>query len=417
MRDEKLESYVLSSALLDPKCALAVCNQAEEIFTVPNYRELRNVIASLVERKIDISLVTIRIESVSAAATAAAMNIEFMQSSRQWRNALEKLITMHNDREMLHAIEATKNVCSEMGAMAARSFLDNSIRSIQNRMRMPTESLGDYTAEEVYEPAKFVPSCIEEFDEKAAGFVHGLTIIGGRPSVGKTAVALAAMIRMSSCGERPLFFSMEMPRKDLAKRALAAAAKVNLFNLMRGQLSDEERRRCDMFWPSVKKALQNIRVRQGVIGLDDFLLTTRQEIEMNGATCVFADHIGLLRMPNNDMQRYLQIREITRETKAFAMAYDLPAILLSQLRRPENEDREPSLHDLKESGAIEEDADTVLLLHSSPTMRENHQMRMILGKNRNGPTGAMDVTFIRKYMQFGPWAGAGYAETMIQEGG
>ena len=62
MRDEKLETYVLSSAMLDPKCAIAVCNQAEEIFTVPKYRELRNVLASLVERKVDISLVTIRID-------------------------------------------------------------------------------------------------------------------------------------------------------------------------------------------------------------------------------------------------------------------------------------------------------------------------------------------------------------------
>ena len=410
MRDEKLETYVLSSAMLDPKCAIAVCNQAEEIFTVPKYRELRNVLASLVERKVDISLVTIRIDSPEAAATAAALNLDFMQSSRQWRSALEKLVAMYVDREMIHAIEASKNVCTDMGAMAARSFLDTTMRNIQNKMRMPAVSLGDYEVEEVYAPAKYVPSCIEEFDEKAAGFVHGLTIIGGRPSVGKTAVALAAMIRMAQRGERPLFFSMEMPRKDLAKRALAAAAKVNLFNLMRGQLSEEERRRCEMHWPAVKKALENIRVREGVIGLDDFLLTTRQEIEMNGVTCVFGDHIGLFRMPNNDMQRYLQIREITRETKAFAMAYDIPAILLSQLRRPENEDREPSLHDLKESGAIEEDADTVLLLHSSPTMRENHQMRMILGKNRNGPTGAMYVTFIRKHMQFGPWCGAGYAE-------
>ena len=411
MNDAKLEKYVAHAALLDPRCANAVAMHDAELFTMPEYRRLRDAIVSLVEKNTDVTMVTLHIEDPEAAQVAAKMSTG-MVSSTQWRSALDKLASLHESREYMNAIEQSKGVCKEAGAAMAKQYVEDTMKRIISRSRHPVSSMGEIEIADVLEAAPFIESGIDEFDERASGYVHGLTVIGGRPSVGKTAVALISMVRVAAKGTKVLFFSMEMRKSELAKRALAAAARVDLYALMTGRLNSAEKMRCEAAWPGVQAAVKNILVKEGITSLGDYLRTSRAMLESHNVGLICADHIGLFRVESKD-QRYIQIREITRESKAFATDYNVPVVLLSQLRRPENEDREPSLHDLKESGAIEEDADTVLLLHASPTMRQNHQLKLILGKNRNGPTGHVDVTFIRSMMRIGAWAGHGYAENVV----
>lgn len=260
-----------------------------------------------------------------------------------------------------------------------------------------------------------VPSGFHDLDRMLAGFQPGdLVVVAARPSVGKTAFALdvvrnAAIGHAVPCG----IVSLEMSQRQLTQRLLAAEGRVDMQKLRRGGLSGDEHQRL---------AAAAGHVNSAPIYIDDHPAANLTEMCAKIERLWVREHIGLavidylqlIRVMGNDDRRH-QIDEITRTLKALAGRLDIPIMLLSQLSRaPETRtNHQPMLSDLRESGGIEQDADVVLFLYrpemyltgsSAKEVAERESMEgiaeLIVGKQRNGPTGPISLYFKKEYTRF-----------------
>jgi len=263
-----------------------------------------------------------------------------------------------------------------------------------------------------------VPSGFERLDELTGGFQNSdLIIIAGRPSQGKTALALsiarnAALDRAKKTGVG--IFSLEMSEQQLIVRMLAAIAKVDAHSLRTGRLPEES-------WKNLSRNVG--KLADAKIYLDDTpslgilelrakarRLKAEHEIDL-----VIVDYLQLVQGPRNSESREREISMISRSLKALAKELGIPVIALSQLNRAleSRTDRRPMLADLRESGAIEQDADVVLFVHRPETYGiteiKDEELGMIptegiaeiiIGKQRNGPTGIIRLQFHKKYAGF-----------------
>jgi replicative DNA helicase len=246
-----------------------------------------------------------------------------------------------------------------------------------------------------------------ELDDLTAGFQgQQLIILAARPSMGKTAFALnlcehAAVERRSGV----LFVSLEMGQLELAERLLCARSKVDGHKLRTGQgLGTRE-------MALLGKAYDEMR--EAPLFIDDTPARTMMQITANARRLklrhniglIVVDYIQLIDSDDSRDSRQEQIAKISRRLKTLARELDVPVIALSQLNRgvENREDRRPRMADLRESGAIEQDADMVLLLHRPEYYDANDQpgiAELIVAKNRNGATGTVKLTFLRKNMRF-----------------
>lgn len=246
-----------------------------------------------------------------------------------------------------------------------------------------------------------------ELDEMLGGFQPGqLIIIAARPSMGKTAFALNicdhASVENKTC---TLFVSLEMGRVELAERLLGARARVDGNKLRKGHnLGTRE-------LTLLGKAYNEFS--QSPIFIDDTpardilqITASARRLKMrNNLGMIVLDYIQLVDSEDSRDSRQEQIAKISRRLKALARSLKIPVIALSQLNRAvENrEDRRPRMADLRESGAIEQDADIVLLLHRPEYYDPNDQpgiAEVIVAKNRNGPTGSEKLTFLKNITRF-----------------
>lgn len=254
-----------------------------------------------------------------------------------------------------------------------------------------------------------VPSGFIDLDHMTAGLQNGdLIVIAGRPSMGKTALA-ANLVEAAALGERKLpavVFSMEMSSEQLANRFLASLSHVDLQKIRTGKLTDED-------WPRVTSALDLLN--RSKIFLDDGAALTPAELR---ARCrrlkrehdvgfVVVDYLQLMHVPATSENRATEISEISRSLKALARELEVPVVALSQLNRSleSRTNRRPLLSDLRESGAIEQDADLILFIYRDEVYNEESEDRgkaeIIVGKQRNGPTGTVTLTFLGHIAKFG----------------
>ena len=248
-----------------------------------------------------------------------------------------------------------------------------------------------------------VRTLYKDLDIRTAGFQRGdLIIIGARPSMGETALALniaanAAQVNPGAI----LIFSLEMPEEQLAMRMLAAKAKVPIQKQKTGNLTNSE-------WSSLNEASQYFRNQK--IFIDDTpgikiseMLSRARKIDQDvGLTLIIVDYIQLIQAAGKSESRQLEVAEISRKLKAMARELNVPVIALSQLSRQveRRDDKRPSLSDIRESGAIEADADLVMFLYREGYYnREVNQedtredVEIIIAKHRNGPTGEFKLAF------------------------
>ncbi|NOZ03079.1 MAG: replicative DNA helicase, partial [FCB group bacterium] len=252
-----------------------------------------------------------------------------------------------------------------------------------------------------------VPSGLVDLDEKTAGFQPGdLIIIAGRPGMGKTALALS-MARNAAVenGEAVGIFSLEMANHQLAMRLLCAEAKVDSHLVRTGRLPKAQ-------WKNL--SLHVGTLAEAPIYLDDTPAITVLELRAKArrlkaehdVKMIIVDYLQLMQGPKGVESRQQEISVISRSLKALAKELDIPVVALSQLSRAvENRsDRRPQLSDLRESGAIEQDADVVLFLYRAYLYTQDEEDRgkaqVIIAKQRNGPTGTVDVTFIDRFARF-----------------
>jgi len=252
-----------------------------------------------------------------------------------------------------------------------------------------------------------VPSGLVDLDEMTSGFQDGdLVIIAGRPGMVKTALALS-MIRNASLDAKVGvgMFSLEMANHQLAMRLLCAEARVDSHYVRTGKLPSKLWRNLSVSAGSLEDAPIYLDDTPALSVLELRAKARRLKAEHN-INMIVVDYLQLMQGPKGVESRQQEISVISRSLKALAKELNIPVIALSQLSRAveQRADRKPQLSDLRESGAIEQDADVVIFLYRpwiySQEDEDEGKAEVIIAKQRNGPTGTIQASFISKYARF-----------------
>src|SRR6267142_996427 len=254
-----------------------------------------------------------------------------------------------------------------------------------------------------------VPTGYAKLDEMTSGLQGGdLIVIAGRPSMGKTALALNFAEHIAVDNGLPVaIFSMEMSSTQLAMRMLGSIARVDQHKMRTGRISDKE-------WSDLTEAMA--KLHDAPIYIDETGALTALEVrararrlkrEYSKLGLVVIDYLQLMSATSQGENRATEISEISRSLKAMAKELEVPVIALSQLSRAveQRNDRRPMMSDLRESGAIEQDADVIFFIYReevySPDKEEaKGRAEIIIGKQRNGPIGRVDLTFLGRFTRF-----------------
>ncbi len=268
------------------------------------------------------------------------------------------------------------------------------------------------TIEQLYEKKALitgVPTGYDELDQLTSGFQNSdLIIIAGRPSMGKTALAINIAQNASiKTGIPVAIYSLEMSREQLALRMLASEARVDSQRLRKGFLGETD-------WPKLTTAAGTLS--DAAIFIDDTPAISVLEMKAkarrlkaeHGLGLIVLDYLQLMRGRNASMPREQEISEISRSLKSLAKELNVPVVALSQLNRQveARTDKRPQMADLRESGAIEQDADVIVFIYrdevynKSEDSPEKGLAEIIVGKQRNGPTGKVKLSFLKDYTRF-----------------
>lgn len=244
-----------------------------------------------------------------------------------------------------------------------------------------------------------------DLDAKTLGLQPGdLIIIAGRPSMGKTAIALNLAEYAAIELEKPVMvFSMEMGQHALAKRSIASVGKINMGSIRSGRLTDEDFSR--MSYAVGKLAHAKLTIDETpALSVTQIRSRARRLARKSGLAMIVVDYIQLARGTGDSREQ--EIASISRGLKGIAKELNVPVVALSQLSRKveERSDKRPMMSDLRESGAIEQDADLILMMYRdeyyNPESIERGVAEVIIGKQRNGETGTVKLGFEGAYSRF-----------------
>jgi len=257
-----------------------------------------------------------------------------------------------------------------------------------------------------------------ELDDKTCGLQNGeMIIIAGRPSMGKTSIALNMAEHIGAIDRLPVaIFSLEMGRQQLAERFLCSIGEIDAQKVRKGMLSTED-------YEKLQRACAELY--EAPIYIDDTSTLTPLELRAKSRRlkslydirCVMVDYLQLMHVGSGKVEsRQQEITTISRYLKALARELNIPVVVMSQLNRsPEGrEGHKPRMSDLRESGSIEQDADVVILLHredyyhrGDKEYEPDNKADLIIAKQRNGPTGSVELIFRERFTRF---ENASYAE-------
>lgn len=254
-----------------------------------------------------------------------------------------------------------------------------------------------------------VATGFKDFDEMTSGLQRGdLIIMAGRPSMGKTCLAVNIAEYAAIKGDKPvLIFSLEMPSEQLTMRMMSSLGRIDQHKLRTGNLGDDD-------WPRITSAVSMLS--EAKMYIDDTPALTPMEIrsrarrvarEHDGVGLIVVDYLQLMQGSNAGKEnRTAEVSEISRSLKAVAKELDVPVIALSQLNRSleSRTDKRPVMSDLRESGSIEQDADVIAFIYRDEVYHEDSPDKglaeIIIRKQRNGPIGDVKLTFLGRYTRF-----------------
>lgn len=311
-------------------------------------------------------------------------------------------------------LDEAEKMIFEISEMKTTKSYDH-MRNIMHQVFENLESFRERV--NVIEPGVLVtglPTGFKSLDKQTTGFHKSdFVIIAARPSMGKTSFALSIARNMAVNYEIPVgIFSLEMSKEQLAQRLLSMESGVDLYNIRTGFLTSEE-------WERLTVAAS--RLYKAPIIVDDETLLDPRTLRAKarrmkreyGVEVVLIDYLQLMHLKGQKESRQQEISEISRSLKLLARELDIVVIALSQLSRAveQREDKRPRLSDLRESGAIEQDADTVIFIYreeyykskkekGESRIHEPHEAEIIIGKQRNGPIGTIILVFNPKTVTF-----------------
>jgi len=429
------EQAVLGAMLLDPDAALRAAELVDDgMFYRESHRRLWRALRALVEQRMVVDYVTVREELVRRGDLEAAGGVEYLD---ELVNAVPTAANLEYHARILRdkaiqrrLIEAATQIITETYAQArpAHELLDSAEARIFKiaetrrddgftrikEMLWPTMERIE-TLQGRDSALTGVPSGFADLDELTSGFQPSeLVIIAARPSMGKTAFCLNLATHAAIEGHGVAIFSLEMSKDSLVQRMLCAEARVDSQAVRRGTLRDTDFTRL----ARAAGILQN-----SPVWIDDTPALTLLEMRSkarrlraeNDIKLVVVDYLQLMRSPEYADNRVQEISDISRSLKGLARELEVPVIALSQLSRASEQrggERLPLLSDLRDSGAIEQDADLVMFIHRPEMYKDlrdkaeqageslEGRADVILAKHRNGPTGHVDLFFHKQFTRF-----------------
>ena len=423
------EKIILSSLLINLDAIEVVLRSVKiETFYFKNHQELYRTILEMYKKKIPIDIITLNsflqdkgmLEKIGGTKVLIEL-INYMPNLLY----LEEYISLINDKFLRRSlIKVGYKIINS--AYVTNLPLENILNSLELEIFNLTNEV---KTQKIYTNAELLSNVFSELKQKSlnpslAGLISGfyeldsftqgfqksdLIIIAGRPSMGKTALALNIGSNIIKNLSLPvLFFSLEMSKEQLIYRLITTETSISNMRLKTGNLYKED-------WLKLNEIIKNFSSLPFFI--DDTPDPTIQDIRMKIKKVIFEQNqIGLIiidylqLMQNSKFKaenRSQELSQITRSLKNLAREFQVPIIALSQLSRSvENRtNKKPILSDLRESGSIEQDADVVLMLYresyySSNAFNNNNDVQLIIAKQRNGPTGTVNLQFDPKLMRF-----------------
>jgi replicative DNA helicase len=312
-------------------------------------------------------------------------------------------------QEILEGAEQKVFRIAESGARGRKNFVPMraAVKEAFQILHQRYESKGSVTG---------LATGFADLDELTAGLQPSdLIIVAARPSMGKTALAVNFAEHAAMRSKKAVaIFSMEMSASQLAFRLISSLGRINQQHLRTGDIQEEE-------WPRVTSAITMLS--DAKIFIDDTPALSPAELRARARRLkrehdlglIVIDYLQLMAVPGNKENRATEISEISRGLKALAKELNIPVIALSQLNRSleQRTDKRPVMADLRESGAIEQDADVILFIYRdeyyNPESSDKGLAEIIIGKQRNGPTGTVKLTFLGQYTKFENFASEAYA--------
>ncbi|NTZ07372.1 MULTISPECIES: replicative DNA helicase [Burkholderia] len=357
-----------------------------------------------------------------AQNTPSAANIRRYAEIVRDRAVLRRLVSVADEisadafnpqgkevRQLLDEAESKVFSIAEEGARGNQGFLEIGPLLTQVVERIDTLYHTANPSDVTGTPTGFI-----DLDRMTSG-MHGgeLIIVAGRPSMGKTAFSMNIGEYVAvEYGLPVAVFSMEMPGTQLVMRMLGSIGRLDQHRMRTGRLTDED-------WPKLTHAVQKMSEAQLFIdetgGLNPMELRSRARRlarQCGKLGLIIVDYLQLMSGSSQGENRATEISEISRSLKSLAKELDVPVIALSQLNRglEQRPNKRPVMSDLRESGAIEQDADVILFIYRdevyNPDSPDKGTAEIIIGKQRNGPIGPVRLTFIGQYTKFDNFAGA-----------
>ena len=426
--DATAEQAVLSSMFLDREAAsLALEVLRGEDFYRPDHRMVFEAAEELFRSAAPIDIVTVKnkleekgqfeqiggisfLASISGAV-GSSVNVRHYASIVEEKSVLRRLIRMAGDISQL-SYDGKEDINGIMD-MAEKGIFD----IMQSRHSEEFHHVREITVssiekiEEIYHSKgklTGVPTGFTDFDAKTAGLQKSdLILLAARPSMGKTAFALNIIQNAAIRHNVPVaVFSLEMSREQLVNRMLCSEAMIDAQKMRTGELEEND-------WVELIKNAGPLS--EAPIYIDDTPGVTPMEVRSKcrrlkaekGLGLIVIDYLQLMNGNGRTDSRQQEISEISRSLKAIAREMEAPVIALSQLSRAceQRSDHRPMLSDLRESGAIEQDADVVAFLYRDeyyfPDTEKKNMAELIIAKQRNGPTGTVELTWMGKHTRFG----------------
>lgn len=425
------EQSVLGGLLLDNQAwdQIGDVLRAEDFYR-QDHRLLFHSISELIERSQPCDVITLSewlknkqlLEDAGGLAyitglarnTPTAANIKAYADVVRERSVLRQLIRVGTDiassayqpegrssGELLDEAEKRVFEIAEQGARGQRSFVD--MKNLLGRVVDRIDHLFEQD-----NPITGLPSGFADFDGLTSGLQPAdLVIAAGRPSMGKTTFAMNIAEHVAIKRRIPVaVFSMEMPGEQLAMRMMSSLGHIDQHRVRTGRLEDDD-------WPRLTSAVSLLT--EAPLFIDDTPALSPSELrararrlmqEQGGLGLILIDYLQLMQVPGHRENRATEISEISRNLKAVAKELNVPVLALSQLNRSleQRPNKRPVMSDLRESGAIEQDADVIVFIYRDEVYNEDSPDKgtaeIIIGKQRNGPIGTVRLTFRGQYTRF-----------------
>jgi len=364
-----------------------------------------------------------------ASTSPSAANLEAYAGMIRQKSISRRLLKINSEISELIINPQGKDAAELLDEAETKIFSLNDEASRTSTSIQKLDELIPQSIERMNEIAKNGSSLLgastgyKDLDGKLQGLQNGdLIIVAARPSMGKTALAMNIVENFILNKEIPggvLVFSLEMPAESLTTRLLASNAKID----------QQKVRSASMNQTDLKKFMESSsKLKDLPLYIDDSSMLSPMELrararriarqEPKGLSLIVVDYLQLMQLPASQENRVNQISEISRSLKMLAKELNVPVIALSQLNRAveQRPNKRPIMADLRDSGAIEQDADVILFIYRDEVYNEDseegNKAEIIIGKQRNGPIGKINLTFLKEFTRFEDFAVDSYYDSI-----